>query len=106
MTTHTPKLTPPRVYKDPSGNIYRIAVYAEGGRTFHAVTQTDLLNRDWDRALSDAHLIAAASDLLKQLKSARLMLHAWRNTCPDHGELISAINDVEAAIAKANGDEA
>ncbi|MCH8113239.1 MAG: hypothetical protein IH905_15025 [Proteobacteria bacterium] len=107
MTTNTPTLTPPRVYKDPSGNIYRIVVYAEDGRTFHAVTQTDLLNRDWETALSDAHLIGASSDLLAALHNLERMISTrhtsdfdWCHDAQDRRTVEAA----RAAIAKANDD--
>jgi hypothetical protein len=74
---------------------------------------TPVAPADGDTVISlrdNARLIAAAPELLAELKSARLMLYAFRGArknmgLPDnHTELNSSIASIEAAIAKAEGN--
>jgi hypothetical protein len=56
---------------------------------------------------ANAKLIAAAPELLQELRGAWLMLHAWLGSRPaEHGphpEVECAIKSIETVIAKAEG---
>ena len=75
-------------------------VCRDGGKFDGATICTEVCNGE-----ANARLIAAAPDLLHNLKSARLMLHAWLGSRPKewgpHPELERIITDVEAALAAA-----
>jgi hypothetical protein len=50
---------------------------------------------------------AVTPELLKQLRSARLMLYAWKGSRPKeygaHPELNNCITDIESALTEAEG---
>jgi hypothetical protein len=56
---------------------------------------------------ANALLIAAAPELLKELRGARLMLYAWQGSRPPeygpHPELERTIKAIETLIRKAEG---
>ena len=51
--------------------------------------------------LANARLIAAAPDLLRYLKEARRTLEMWKDVAP----AVSLCADIDAAIAKATGEQ-
>ena len=53
------------------------------------------------RAVADAYLRAAAPDLLRYLKEARRTLEMWKDVAP----AVSLCADIDAAIARATGDQ-
>ena len=53
------------------------------------------------RAVADAYLRAAAPDLLRYLKEARRTLEMWKDVAP----AVSLCADIDAAIAKATGEQ-
>lgn len=58
-----------------------------------------------DQERANCRLIKAAPDMLRELRGARLMFHAWLGSRPTeygpHPELERTIRDIEAVIAKA-----
>ena len=53
------------------------------------------------RAVADAYLRAAAPDLLRLLKEARCTMEMWKDVAP----AVSLCADIDAAIAKATGEQ-
>ena len=72
----------------------------DGGTTLYPIAQ---VNRGWNAVEDDANarLIAAAPDLLAALRN---VIASYRANDPD--SMANAINDAEAAIAKATGGAA
>ena len=57
--------------------------------------------RDTSEVEANARLIAGAPDLLRYLKEARSTLEMWKDVAP----AVSLCADIDAAIAKATGEQ-
>ena len=81
-------------------NIYSVASVTDyEGFTYQPIVASaeDDGIKCWD---ANARLIAAAPDLLRLLKEARLTLEMWKDVAP----AVSLCADIDAAIAKATGE--
>ena len=82
-------------------NIYSVAsVTDDEGFTYQPIVASaeDDGIKCWD---ANARLIAAAPDLLRYLKEARRTLEMWKDVAP----AVSLCADIDAAIAKATGEQ-
>ena len=99
--------TSPHVHKSPGGAPYAISIYGDKGRTrvYHA-TIGNGYDPEYQEAMANAHLIAAAPDLLAVLEEAEGLV-AWLHGLNPHlradtrGIVATFDNRRRGAIAKA-----
>jgi hypothetical protein len=106
MTKHTPgPWTEPRIYRARDNEITRIAIYdSNGTTTVHSINSACLNRSTWNEALANAHLIAAAPELLEALQELSNLMEAVHSH--DYTPDSFTTQPARTAIAKATSHDA
>jgi hypothetical protein len=99
MSKHTPGPWKATKFNEHTGLIDPHCIYIEPKV---AVVERSVSSPEVD--LANAHLIAAAPDLLEALELCRSELAAMKSEIGFRGTTIDVINTADAAIARARGD--